>query len=106
MAPALPNPIQNLIEATNRGDTEAFLACFTADAFLSDWGREYRGRDGIAKWNETDNIGVKSQMQALDVAPFEGGYIVTMKVTGNGFNGTGRLHFMLAGKLINRLIIE
>ncbi len=42
-----PAAIQTFIEATNRGDAEAFAAAFTHDADLNDWGRAYHGRDGV-----------------------------------------------------------
>jgi ketosteroid isomerase-like protein len=50
-------PVRRMIDATNRGDTEAFIASFTDDAYLVDWGREFHGHEGVARWNETDNIG-------------------------------------------------
>jgi ketosteroid isomerase-like protein len=52
-----PGPIRRFVEATNKGDTEAFLDTFADDAFLSDWGRSFRGREQIARWNQSDNIG-------------------------------------------------
>lgn len=33
---SLPDPISVFIEATNRGDEEAFVAAFTEDAYLND----------------------------------------------------------------------
>jgi hypothetical protein len=32
-----PDPIRRFVEATNVGDTEAFLATFTDNAILTDW---------------------------------------------------------------------
>ncbi|MEZ2329312.1 nuclear transport factor 2 family protein [Mesorhizobium sp. RCC_202] len=55
-----PDPIRRFVETTNAGDTQAFLDTFTDDAFLSDWGRDFRGCDGISRWNQSDNIGVQS----------------------------------------------
>jgi hypothetical protein len=37
-----------MIDSTNRGDSEAFIASFTDDAYLVDWGREFHGHDGVA----------------------------------------------------------
>lgn len=64
-----PPVIQRFIVATNAGDTAAFLEAFTPDAFLSDWGRDFTGRAGVAKWNETDNIGVQSKFRLLEIEP-------------------------------------
>ncbi|CCV15928.1 nuclear transport factor 2 family protein [Mesorhizobium sp. STM 4661] len=44
-----PDPIRRFVEATNEGDTAAFLDTFTADALLSDWGRTFNGRAEIAQ---------------------------------------------------------
>ncbi|PDQ22093.1 ketosteroid isomerase [Mesorhizobium sanjuanii] len=100
-----PNPIRRFVEATNAGDTEAFLDNFTADAFLSDWGRSFRGRDEIARWNQSDNIGVQSHFSIVRVAAVDGTYQVRIAVKGNGFNGEGDMTFTLDGDRISSLVI-
>jgi ketosteroid isomerase-like protein len=68
----LPAAIQDFIDATNRGDSDAFAAAFTEDAYLNDWGREFHGRDGVRAWNRTDNIGASvriSRSSAPSPAP-------------------------------------
>jgi hypothetical protein len=104
----LPAVIRAFIDTTNNGDTDDFVACFTEDAYLNDWGREFRGRDGVRSWDSTDNIGKQSRFS--DVS-FKNGkepdsYDVTLTVTGNGFNGTGTLKFKLRGGLIQSLVIS
>jgi ketosteroid isomerase-like protein len=101
----LPAPIQEFIDATNRGDTEALLAAFAEDAYLSDWGRVFNGHAGIANWNQTDNIGKQAHFDLVSFREVEGGYGVTLKVSGNGYNGTGEMIFTLAGEKIARLVI-
>jgi ketosteroid isomerase-like protein len=103
----LPHAVATFVDATNRGDTEAFLAAFTADAVLNDWGREFTGREGIASWNITDNIGKQSH---FDVVSVDGDadsdeVTVTLAVSGNGYNGTGSLRFRLRNGLIDRVDI-
>ncbi len=56
----LPAPVQAFIDTTNAGDSEAFVAVFTDDAHLEDWGRVFRGHDGARSWNASDNIGKRS----------------------------------------------
>jgi len=102
----VPAPIAHMVERTNAGDTAGFLACFADDAFLSDWGRDFSGRDGIARWNETDNIGVKSHLRIVSVAPTGATYRVTVAVSGGGFNGEGTMTFTLSNDRISRLIIS
>ncbi|UCI09295.1 nuclear transport factor 2 family protein [Mesorhizobium sp. B1-1-8] len=101
-----PDPIRRFVEATNAGDTKAFLDAFTDDAFLSDWGRDFRGRDGVARWNQSDNIGVQSNLRIVRVAQRDGVYHARVEVTGNGFNGEGDMTFALDGDRIASLVIS
>jgi ketosteroid isomerase-like protein len=103
-----PAPIAAFISTTNGGDTDAFLATFTDDASLDDWGRVFHGRDGIARWNESDNIGKRSHFDLVSVEATgePDTYLVTLRVIGDGYNGTGPLRFTLRGHLIARVVIE
>lgn len=101
----VPAPIQRMIDATNSGDTPAFIASFTADAYLVDWGREFHGRSEVASWNETDNIGKRSHFEATATRTEGAEEIVTLVVSGGGYNGTGDIRFTLDGDLISRMII-
>jgi hypothetical protein len=49
----------------NAGDTETSLVAFPADASLSDWDG-LSGREQIARWNQSDNIGVGIVRITLD----------------------------------------
>ncbi|RTL92030.1 MAG: nuclear transport factor 2 family protein [Hyphomicrobiales bacterium] len=101
-----PDPIRHFVEATNAGDTEAFLHTFTEKAFLSDWGRDFHGREGIARWNQSDNIGVQSNLRIVRVAQRDGVYHARVAVTGDGFNGEGDMAFTLDGDRIASLVIS
>jgi hypothetical protein len=105
---SLPDAIRSFVDATNAGDTDRFLAAFTPDAYLNDWGREFHGRDGVARWNQTDNIGKQSSFTVHGVTPGAGPgqYDVDMTVRGNGYNGRGILKFTIADGLIGRLVIS
>lgn len=102
----LPKPIQAFIDASNRGDAAAVVACFTPIAVLDDWGRRFVGHAGIADWDRTDNTGVQSQLAAINVETVDTTTIVTVNVRGNGFNGTGHMHFQITGDRISRLDIK
>ncbi|RWE72855.1 nuclear transport factor 2 family protein [Mesorhizobium sp.] len=101
-----PDPIRRFVEATNAGDSEAFLGTFTDDAFLSDWGRDFHGRDGVARWNRSDNIGVQSNLRIVRIAQRDGVHHARVAVTGNGFNGEGDMAFTLDGDRIASLVIS
>ncbi len=102
----LPTAIRTFIDATNAADSETFVDAFTADAVLNDWGREFHGRDGVRSWNRTDNIGVRAHFDLVS-AEIEGKvHVVTLKVSGDGYNGTGPMRFELRDGLIARLTIS
>ncbi len=104
----LPSAIHAFIEATNGADTDAFVAVFTSDVYLNDWGREFHGHEGVRSWDRTDNIGVRSHFDLVGVEAGDApdSYVVTLTVSGDGYNGTGPLRFELRGGLIARLIIS
>ncbi|MCU1411737.1 MAG: nuclear transport factor 2 family protein [Rhodoglobus sp.] len=102
LAPA----IARMIEATNAGDSAAFVECFTDDAYLEDWGRGFHGHDGVARWDQSDNIGRRAHFEATGVTGDEADQVVTLVVTGGGFNGTSDIAFRIRDGLIARLIIS
>jgi hypothetical protein len=101
-----PEPIRRFVDATNAGDTEAFLDTFTSDASLTDWGRSFQGREHIAGWNQSDNIGVQSNLRIVRIAEIDGSYRVRIAVKGEGFNGEGDMVFTLDGDRIASLVIS
>ncbi|MDR6611704.1 nuclear transport factor 2 family protein [Leifsonia sp. 1010] len=104
----LPEPIQRFIDTTNQGDSAGFVDTFTDDAYLNDWGREFHGRAGVRSWDGTDNIGVNSHFDLVDARESSqpGTWIVTLTVTGDGFNGTGPMEFQLRDGRIASLRIS
>ena len=103
----IPTPIATFISTTNAGDSDAFVAAFTEDGSLNDWGRVVHGHDGIRSWDSTDNIGKQSHFELIDIAedadPHT--YLVHLKVSGKGFNGVSPFRFTLRGELIERVVI-
>src|SRR3954470_11800456 len=94
-----------MVDATNAGRHDAFVATFTEDAFLQDWGRTFRGHDGVATWDDTDNIGKNTHFEALGTRREAETYIVTLVVTGDGFNGTSDIAFRVNGDRISSMVI-
>lgn len=60
MAPALPRPIAEYVEANAKLDVEDMLNPFTADAVFIDNGARFEGRAGIRKLLEEAVIPVKA----------------------------------------------
>ena len=107
-APELPPAIRDFVEGTNAGDSERFVSAFAADAYLNDWGREFRGRDGVASWDRTENIGCQARFTVHGLVPGErrGTYRLRLTVGGNGYNGPGDFEIDLGDDgLIARLVI-
>jgi ketosteroid isomerase-like protein len=102
----VPAPIQAMIDATNAGDHEAFVAAFTPDAVLVDWGKEFDGAAGIAAWDDSDNIGRGSRFHVAAGALEGDTWVLTLDVSGGGFNGTSDFRFELDGDLIRRMEIQ
>jgi hypothetical protein len=99
-------PIQRMIDATNAEDRAAFVDCFTDDAHLEDWGRAFDGRAGVARWDESDNIGRHARFEALAERIDGDSHVVTLVVNGGGFNGTSDIAFRLEGDRISQMVIS
>lgn len=93
----LPAPVQLFVTAINTGDTEAFVAVFTADGYVDDWGRVLHGPEGVRSWAGSDAIGAGAQMTILS-AEVDGDTVRThFSWSSNVFNGESDGIFTLAG---------
>ena len=108
MTTSVPAPLLAFIDTTNRGDSEAFTAVFAEDAVLDDWGRIFHGRDGVASWNRTDNIGKHTHFDLVGIEETDNPdqVIATLTVSGGRFNGTGPMTFTFRNGRITRLVIS
>ncbi|OZB83732.1 MAG: hypothetical protein B7X41_08985 [Microbacterium sp. 14-71-5] len=61
----LPAAVQRMVDAINDADTEAFVAAFTPDGFVSDWGNVKAGPEGVRAWAGSDAIGAGARMTVL-----------------------------------------
>lgn len=61
----LPAPVRVMIDAINAADTDAFVAAFTAEGFVSDWGTVKAGPAGVRSWAGSDAIGAGARMSVL-----------------------------------------
>ncbi|MDQ0382087.1 nuclear transport factor 2 family protein [Amycolatopsis thermophila] len=102
----LPAAVRRMFDATNRGDSEAFLDAFTEDGQVDDWGRTFTGRDELAGWNDRENIGVQAHFDVTGSRTSGDTTTVTLQVSGNGFNGPGTFEFVVRDDRIARLRIR
>ena len=98
--------IRQLFDATNRGDSDAFLDAFAADGVVDDWGRTFTGHTEIAGWNASENIGVHSTSSHGRSTRDGDAIKVGVAVSGDGYNGGGAFTFTLApdGKIARMVI--
>jgi hypothetical protein len=98
--------IQQVFDATNRADSDAFVDAFAADGTIDDWGRTFTGHEAIATWNANENIGVHAHIEPGEVTRDGDAIKVGVTVTGDGYNGGGAFTFTLApsGKVARMVI--
>lgn len=108
-AETVPVAVRGLIDTTNAADTEGFVALFTDEAHVEDYGRAFEGRPGAADWNQSDNIGRNAHFDYVGCEPDPKGgadaFVVTVDVSGDGFTGRSTLHVTVDGEKISRLVI-
>ncbi|GAB5901861.1 hypothetical protein OKHIL_76730 [Mycolicibacterium mageritense] len=107
MTRVLPPPIRAVFDAANQGDTETFLAAFTAhQGFVDDWGRRFYGSEEIRRWSDAEFIG---NLVTLSVVHFystaEDETVVIAQVGGNGFNGPSTFTFRIDNNKIAEMRI-
>ena len=102
----LPDAVRDFFDATNASDTDRFLAAFSPDGAVDDWGRVFRGRDDIARWNDNENMGVDSHFELTGYEQRGELHIVGIQVTGKGYNGGGSMEFTLDGDRISLVTIK
>jgi hypothetical protein len=105
-APSLPGPVATLLAAANAHDVDAFLASFTPDGVVDDWGREFRGAEAIRGWSDREFIGVAVVLDVTGVEQRGEETVVTAQVGGDGFNGPSHFAFAIAGDRVARMTIR
>jgi hypothetical protein len=102
----LPEPVAAALNAANANDIAAFLACFTPDGLVDDWGREFRGPDEIRAWSDREFIGVNVSLDVTDVEQDHEATTVTANVGGDGFNGPSHFTFHVRDAHVTRMTIR
>jgi len=101
----IPAAVQRMVDATNAADSDAFVAAFTDDAYLEDWGRKFHGHEGVRSWDKTDNIGKRAHFEPRGARPSSTSASIVENNTGGGFNGTSDIRFHVTGDRIDRMLI-
>jgi hypothetical protein len=98
--------VRTLVDAANAGDTAGFLAGFTSDGVVDDWGREFRGAADIEGWSDAEFIGAEVSLEVEEVELDGPRTIVAATVGGNGFNGPSTFTFVTVGGHVSRMTIR
>jgi len=84
------------------------LGTLTADAVVTDEGREYRGHDEIKEWSHRSIQDYQATLDVTEVTQARDETIVTAQVAGT-FDGSPlplRFHFTISGDKIAALTIQ
>lgn len=109
---ALPDTIKTFMSALDNREVDQALATVTADAVVTDEGRDYTGRDEIGAWLATAASEYTYTTEFTGATVLERQTDTTVDVgqhlEGDFPGGVADLHyrFTLDGALISRLVIE
>jgi hypothetical protein len=106
MTETLPEPVDRLLRAANANDTDMFLATFTENGVVDDWGREFTGRAAIQGWSDREFIGQNVGLNITGVTCAGETTTVTADVSGDGFNGPSHFSFEIDGTQVARMTIR
>jgi hypothetical protein len=106
MTDTAPEPVTRLLHAANDHDTDAFLASFTEDGVVDDWGREFAGADAIRGWSDAEFIGVEVTLAVTSAATDGDVTTITAEVGGSGFNGPSTFTFAVRDDRVARMTIR
>ena len=102
----LPEGVRRALEATNAGNAAAFVAAFTEDGVVEDWGRTFRGHEEIARWDAGENTGVHAHFDVQDWHAHDDTTTLTLAVSGEGFTGTSTFTFETRGDRVKSMRIS
>ena len=94
---SVPAPVQALIDAINDADADAFVAAFTADGFVSDWGTVKAGPEGVRAWADSDAIGAGARMTVLSAETDGDTTRIRFGWSSRVFNGESDGVFVISG---------
>lgn len=94
---ALPAPVQTMVDAINAADADGFVAAFTPDGFVDDWGTVRSGADGVRSWADSDAIGAGARMTVLSAQTEGDTTTIRFGWSSRVFNGESTGVFVVRG---------
>lgn len=93
------------IEVVNGGDTGAFLAMFSGNGYVDDWGQAFVGTAAIERWSDAEFIGARGRMTDIRVTDDDGSVAVVAQWTSERHTGPSRFVLRPDGVLLASLTI-
>ncbi len=107
MTQEIPEPAASVIAAINDHDEDGFLAAFTDDGYVDDWGRTFRGRDAIHGWSSRELIGAEGTLTVESVSTTPSGSVVVVgDWRSRHANGPSRFEFETVGQQVASMTIR
>jgi hypothetical protein len=105
---ALPDTIKTFMTALDAREADRALATLTADAVVTDEGRDYKGAEDIGAFIATAASEYTYTTEFTGATATETTADITQHLEGNFPGGVADLHyrFTLDGALISRVVIE
>jgi ketosteroid isomerase-like protein len=88
MKAKLPDPLEAYFSALDRGDVDAMLAPFAADAAVTDEGKTRRGRAAVREWIRETTEKYHPAFEVVDVADEGVGTTVLTGLVSGTFPGS------------------
>jgi hypothetical protein len=102
----VPEAVARAVAAANANDIGAFLASFTPDGVVDDWGREFTGPDAIRGWSDREFIARKVSLEIRAITQDGNATTITAQVGGEGFNGPSHFTFLVEDGRVARMTIR
>ncbi|WP_448785217.1 hypothetical protein [Brucella intermedia] len=100
MSGSLPPALQSAVEAINAGDTDAFVAAFSSEGVINDWGRVLKGADGVRSWAHGDAIGAQARMTVVEATTTGDTTHIVFDWQSRVFNGRSEAYVTLVDGLV------
>ncbi len=100
MSMPLPQALQSAVDAINAGNEDAFVAAFSPDGVINDWGRILTGADGVRSWARSDAVGAQARMTVIEAVATGDTTHIVFDWTSRVFNGRSEAYVTLANGLI------
>lgn len=105
MSVTLPPVLQSAVDAINAGDEGAFVAAFSPDGIINDWGRILTGTEGVRSWARSDAIDAQARMTVLEAATTANTTHIVFDWQSRVFNGRSEAYVTILDGLIREFRI-